>query len=66
MKRSARALILTLRQLEYTLLLPFVFCITWLEAAPAHTREASARAVISLAMMVAGLSGVNIIRSLYT
>jgi hypothetical protein len=65
MRVSVRTLALTLRQVEYTLLLPFVFCATWLEAAPPHTRETLARSAFSLAMMVAGLTGVTIIRSLF-
>lgn len=63
MRVPVRTLALTLRQLEYALLLPFVFCATWLEAAPPRRREALARGAVSCAMMVAGLAGVHIIRT---
>jgi hypothetical protein len=62
MSKPARAIALTFRRVEYSLLLPIVFALTWLEAAPADLKENLARALLCVALMVAGLAGADIIR----
>ena len=62
MSKPARAVTLALRRVEYSLLLPFVFAFTWLELAPAALKENLARAVLCVALMVAGLTGTDMIR----
>jgi hypothetical protein len=66
MVQPFHAVVAALRRLEYLVLLPFVFCATWVEASPPETRDAVLRGIGSAAMMVAGLSGVTIIRAFYT
>lgn len=58
-------LALAVRRVEYSLLFPIVFALTWFEAAPAAWRENLARAVLCVALMVAGLAGADIIRLAY-
>ncbi len=60
------SLILAFRATECALLLPLVFALTWLEAASPRTREDLARAALCVALMVAGITGTDIIRTAFT
>lgn len=66
MPRPIRAVALTLRQAEYCLLLPFVFLATLVEALSEETRHQLGVATVSVAMMIAALSGVSMIKALYS
>lgn len=62
MSKPARAVTLALRRVEYSLLLPFVFALTWLELAPAALKENLARGTLCVALMVASMAVTDIIR----
>lgn len=65
MPRPIRALALSLRHAEYWLLLPLVFAATWVEHLPGEARHQLGVAAISVAMMIAAICSVSIIRTLY-